>query len=101
MRRDDGRRRMSRSLSLPHPRHHRPCAGDLDCVEHRASRVGMAGSSPAMTGEGVTKADAGRRRGLAKDGGMLHRVITVPARSSPALAPSDVITGLVPAIPMD
>src|SRR5687767_8622749 len=27
---------------------------------------------------------------------MLHRVITVPARSSPALAPSDVITGETP-----
>jgi len=31
---------------------------------------------------------------------MSHHVITVPAPSSPALGPSDVITGLVPVIPI-
>jgi hypothetical protein len=48
-------------------RHHRPCAGDPDKEKRRASRVGMAGSSPAMTAEGVTKVGAGR--GQAQDEG--------------------------------
>jgi hypothetical protein len=38
--------------------------------------------------------------GVTQDGAMPHRVITVPDRSSPALAPCDVITGLVPVIPI-
>ena len=42
----------------------------------------------------------GTKEDVTQDGGMRHRVITVPARSSPALGPSDVITGLVPVIPM-
>jgi hypothetical protein len=51
--------------------------------------IEMAGTRPAMTGEGVTR-----------DSGMRHRALTVPARSSSALGPSDVITGLMPVIPM-
>src|SRR4051794_28938827 len=31
------------------PRHHRPCAGDLDQVKRRAFPTGMAGTRPAMT----------------------------------------------------
>jgi hypothetical protein len=46
------------------------------------------------------------REGVTQDSVLPHRVITVPARSSPALGPSDVtttsdvITGLVPVIPI-
>jgi hypothetical protein len=40
------------------------------------------------------------KEGVTQDSGMPDRVITVPARSSPTLAPSDVITGFVPVIPI-
>jgi hypothetical protein len=40
------------------------------------------------------------KAGVTQDSVLPHRVITVPARSSPALGPSDVITGLVPVIPI-
>jgi hypothetical protein len=98
-------------------RHHRTCPGDPDAEKRGAHRIGMAGTGPAMTAEGVTKAGSGRRpvqreggcgtkEGVTQDSAMPHRVITVPARSSPALGPSDVtttsdvITGLVPVIPI-
>jgi hypothetical protein len=63
-----------------------------------------------MTAEGVTKVGAGRRKvrdgenvtndSATQDSVLPHRVIPVPVRSSPALVPSDVITGLVPVIPI-
>jgi len=38
-----------------HPRrHHRACPGDLDCVRRGAFQTGMAGTNPAMTGEGCS-----------------------------------------------
>ena len=40
------------------------------------------------------------KEGMTQDRVMPQFVITVPARSSPALGPSDVITGLVPVIPI-
>jgi hypothetical protein len=39
------------------------------------------------------------KEGMTQDRVMPQFVITVPARPSPALGPSDVITGLVPVIP--
>ena len=46
------------------------------------------------------KGRCGMKECATQDSVLPHRVITVPARSSPALAPSDVITGLVPVIPI-
>ncbi len=111
---------MSRSLPLPRPRHrlptppspprhHRACPGDPDVEKRRALHIGMAGTSPAMTGEGVTKEGTGRtqvqgeggcgmKKGCDPGQGHTHRVATAPARSSPALVPSDVIIRLVPVI---
>ncbi len=40
------------------------------------------------------------KEGMTQDRVMPQFVITVPARPSPALEPSDVITGLVPVIPI-
>jgi hypothetical protein len=98
-----------RTLSprTPLPRHHRACPGDPDGLKRGARSIGMAGSGPAMTAEGVTKVGAGR--GQVRDEGVCdpgqcpappRHHLTVPARSSPALGPADVITGLAPVIPI-